>query len=52
MYSQIEKEEGVKGGNKYTNNLVNLTMLICTIMFIFGLICTVPIVKIFVSGFR
>ena len=51
MYSQIEKEEGVKAGNKYTNNLVNFTILICTIMFIFGLICTVPIVKIFASGF-
>lgn len=52
MYSQIEKLEGSKEGNRYTNNLVNILLLICTVLFVFCLIFTVLLVKLFASGFE
>lgn len=52
MYSKIEKLEGSNEGNKYTNNLVNILIVLCTALFIFGLAFTVPIVKLFASGFE
>lgn len=52
MYSKIEKLEGSNEGNRYTNNLVNILLVLCTILFVFGLIFTVPIVKLFASGFE
>lgn len=52
MYSKIEREYGEKEGNRYTNNLVNILMIICTIMIIFGLLFTDKIVKIFALGFE
>ena len=30
MYTQVEAELGVKEADKYTNNLVNILLLICT----------------------
>lgn len=52
MYSRIEKLEGSNEGNKYTNNLVNILLVLCTLLFVFGLIFTVPLVKLFASGFE
>ncbi|WP_312654560.1 murein biosynthesis integral membrane protein MurJ [Proteiniclasticum sp.] len=52
MYSQIEKAQGTKEGLKFTNNLTNIMLVITTIIFILGLIFTVPIVKLFASGFE
>lgn len=52
MYSQIEQECGEKEGNRYTNNLVNILIAVCTIVIIFGLSFTKPLVKIFASGFQ
>lgn len=34
MYSRIEKLEGSNEGNKYTNNLVNILLVLCTIIFV------------------
>lgn len=52
MYSKIEKIDGTKEGNRYTNNLINILLVICTMLFVIGLIFTVPLVKIFASGFE
>ena len=52
MYSQIEQEYGEKEGERYTNNLVNISITICTVVIIFGLLFTKPLVKIFASGFQ
>lgn len=52
MYSKIEKLEGSQAGNKYTNNLINILVVISTILFVFGLVFTVPLVKLFASGFE
>lgn len=50
-YSKIEQVDGEREGNKYTNNLINILMIICTFIVIFGLLFTDQIVKIFASGF-
>ncbi len=52
MYSKIEQSHGVSEGNRYTNNLINIILLICIVIFVFGQIFTVQIVKIFASGFK
>lgn len=52
MYSNIQRQYGENEGNRFTNNLSNITIIICTIMIIFGLIYTEPIVKLFASGFE
>ena len=51
LFRSIENAEGVEEANKYTNNLVNITIIISTLIFLFGLIFTLPLVKIFASGF-
>ncbi len=52
MYSRIEQDEGVIEGNRYTNNLVNILIVLCTFIIIAGLIFTNQIVRIFASGFE
>lgn len=52
MYSKIEQEYGIDEGNKYTSNLVNILVIICTVIVIFGLLFTEQIVKVFASGFE
>lgn len=52
MYSKIEKEYGVAEGNKYTNNLVNILLIFCTLIIIVTLSFTGQIVKVFASGFE
>jgi len=52
MYSRIVQKYGENEGNIYTNNLVNLLIVISTFIVIFSLLFTNPIVKIFASGFE
>lgn len=51
MYSNIIKEYGEEEGHKFTSNLINVLLIICTILMILGLIFTTPLVKLFASGF-
>ena len=51
MYSKIEKIEGSKKANQYTNNLINILLILCTILFVVGTVFTVPLVKVFATGF-
>jgi len=51
MYSKIEEAYGTNVSNRYTNNLVNILMIICTIIIIFSLLFTEEIVKLFAKGF-
>lgn len=51
MYSKIENELGEEEGNRFTNNLVNILLLVCTFILIIGLVFTKPIVKAFALGF-
>ncbi|MCK4257768.1 MAG: murein biosynthesis integral membrane protein MurJ [Halanaerobiales bacterium] len=52
MYSKIEQNYGEKEGNRYTNNLINILLVICTIIVTMGLLFTEQIVKLFASGFE
>lgn len=52
MYSKIEKKQGLEAANIYTNNLVNILVLICTGILIIGLLFTHQIVRVFASGFK
>lgn len=52
MYSKIEQEYGEKESNKYTNNLINIVLCICTLVVILVLSFTEPVVKLFASGFE
>lgn len=51
LFNKIETEEGAQAGTRYMNNLVNITILICTVIFLIVFIFAVPIVKVFASGF-
>lgn len=52
MYSKIEKDCGENLGIKYTNNLINILTIICTIMIILGFIFAEQVVKVFAFGFQ
>lgn len=52
MYSKIEQIEGSEKANRYTNNLINILMLLCAILFVFGLIFARPLVRVFARGFE
>ncbi|MGY3718137.1 murein biosynthesis integral membrane protein MurJ [Sutcliffiella cohnii] len=51
MYSKIKSNYGLDKANYYTNNLINILMIVCTFLMILGLLFTNQIVKIFAFGF-
>ena len=52
MYSNIQQQYGEIEGNRFTYNLSNIIIVICTIIILFGLILTEPLVKLFAAGFE
>ena len=52
IFSKIEKNDGIEASNRFTNNLVNIFIILCTVVILLGLIFTTPLVKIFASGFE
>ena len=52
LYSQIQHKYGLKRANRYTNNLINILMVLCTIIIVFVFLLTKPIVKMFALGFK
>lgn len=52
MYTNIEKNIDTNEADKYTNNLVNLLLIICTFIVVLGIMFTEKIVIIFASGFE
>lgn len=52
LYSKIVQQDGESEGNRYTNNLINLLLLICSGIILFGLLFTNQIVKVLASGFE
>ncbi|NLN42010.1 MAG: murein biosynthesis integral membrane protein MurJ [Clostridiales bacterium] len=51
IYSQIKQDHGKKKADRFTNNLTNAVLIICTIIAIFGFTFTELLVKLFASGF-
>lgn len=52
MYVNIEKENSKREADQFTTNVVNITLLICTVLVIMILLFAVPVVKLFASGFE
>lgn len=52
MYTEIQKNHGEKIANKFTSNLINIVLLICTMIILLVFLFTEHIVKIFASGFE
>lgn len=51
MYSRIEKDLGKEASLKYTSNIINLTLLVCTLIVFLTFLFTEEIVRLFASGF-
>lgn len=52
IYSSICKKKDIQSANKFTSNILNFNILLCSIIVILSLIFTEPIVRIFASGFK
>ncbi|AZU64480.1 murein biosynthesis integral membrane protein MurJ [Neobacillus mesonae] len=52
MYSKIVKENSTQLADKFTNNIINFIIIISTIVVTIVLIFTIPIIKLFASGFE
>lgn len=52
MYSKIIKNEGEIEANRFTNNLINILMVICTLIILMGLVFTEQLVKMLAYGFE
>ncbi len=50
-YEEIIKKEGEKSGDKFTNNLLNFSLFLSTLIMIVGLIFAPSIVKLFAAGY-
>lgn len=51
MYNDVEKSKGVNRANLFTNNLINILLLFCTILIVLGWVFTYPLVRMFAAGF-
>ncbi|MBS4223346.1 murein biosynthesis integral membrane protein MurJ [Lederbergia citrea] len=52
IFNKIEKNEGALVSNKFTSNLLNVLMILCTIIVIIVELFSYQIVKVFASGFE
>ncbi|UNC93560.1 murein biosynthesis integral membrane protein MurJ [Candidatus Contubernalis alkaliaceticus] len=52
IYSKIANDAGVDSANRYTNNLLNILLIICALIVIIGIYGSEGIVKLFASGFE
>jgi putative peptidoglycan lipid II flippase len=51
LYSNIIQEKGIETADRFTNNLINFVLILCTAIVFLGFLFTEPLVKIFASGF-
>lgn len=51
MFTRIESEEGRPKALRFTSNLTNILLIIAFGVFVFGMIFTQPVVKLFAFGF-
>lgn len=52
LFININEEKGIERANQFTINLINVVILFCTVLILFGLVFTEPIVRLFASGFN
>ncbi|SHE81616.1 murein biosynthesis integral membrane protein MurJ [Caloramator proteoclasticus] len=51
MFSDLKAKEGEEKTIKFTNNIVNILIVLCTILVVITVLFTTPIVKLFATGF-
>ena len=51
MFSRIKSERGQDGAINYTNNLINILLLLASVIVVVVTVFAQPIVKLFASGF-
>lgn len=51
LYSRIVHEQGSYAAKRFTNNLVNVMLAICTVIVVASLFFTRPLVRVFAAGF-
>lgn len=52
LYCDIDAKQGKKASLKFTNNVLNIVILMCLVVSFFGVVFTEPIVKLFAVGFK
>ncbi len=52
MYSMILKDKGKLWADRYTNNLINILLLLASVTVLLVLLFTQPVVKLFAAGFE
>lgn len=50
-YSRVSKERGETAGDEFTNDLLNFSLFLCTVITILGLVFAPYVVKIFAIGY-
>ena len=50
-YSRVSKERGESAGDEFTNDLLNFSLFLCTVITILGLVFAPYVVKIFAIGY-
>lgn len=51
IYTNIEKHENLRQANRFTNNLINIMIGLCSLLAVIGIIFATPLVQVFASGF-
>ncbi|OSB10005.1 murein biosynthesis integral membrane protein MurJ [Paraclostridium bifermentans] len=52
LYCDLEAKQGKKASLKFSNNVLNIVVLLCLITSLVGVVFTEPIVKLFAVGFK
>jgi putative peptidoglycan lipid II flippase len=52
MFNRVKKEKGISEATLFTNNVINLVLMLCTIIVIGVLTFTKPVVQVFAFGFE
>lgn len=52
LYCDLEAKEGKEASLKFSNNVLNIVVLLCLIASLVGVVFTGPIVKLFAVGFK
>ena len=52
IFSKVETEEGEESALRFSSNVMNLVLVICSVLILIVLIFTPQVVKVFARGFR
>lgn len=52
IFFDVENERGKESAVKFTSNVINIVIILCSVIAVVGLVFTEPLVKIFAIGFE